>query len=185
MGGAMSLKSEKNKVEQFILEHSLYEKAVAEIEAELMDKGAWGKALVEANGNKEVAEGLYIKHSVELHKQHILLDKIRKQEEQERAADIENRKAQADRIKAKKESEERAQKNKELKLAKLSRDERIGFLFNELKEKHHYDDSQVVKAFNIIHSFNYDTSLWDYQVVGSSKRHPQLKYALAESFGWK
>ena len=94
----MSLYDEKKKNDQLILEHGLYEKAVVELETDLLDKGSWGKALVEANGDEVIARGLYIKHRVQILKDHIEADKIRKITIREEAEDFEKLKAEVQKV---------------------------------------------------------------------------------------
>ena len=98
----MSLYDEKKKNDQLILEHGLYEKAVVELETDLLDKGSWGKALVEANGDEVIARGLYIKHRVQILKDHIEADILRKEKARE---DAERAKEAAARAKALKEKQ--------------------------------------------------------------------------------
>lgn len=94
----MSLYDEKKKNEQLILEHGLYEKAVVELETDILDKGSWGKALAEACGDEAMAKGFYIKFRVQILKEHILADKIRKIQIKEEAEDQERLKAEAQRF---------------------------------------------------------------------------------------
>lgn len=98
----MSLYDEKKRNDQLILEHGLYEKAVVELETDILDKGSWGKALVEANGDEVIAKGLYIKHRVQILKDHIEADKLRKQKAYK---DAERAKEEAARLKALKEKQ--------------------------------------------------------------------------------
>jgi len=73
-----------------------------ELETDILDKGSWGKALVEANGDEVIAKGLYIKHRVQILKDHIEADKLRKQKAYK---DAERAKEEAARLKALKEKQ--------------------------------------------------------------------------------
>jgi len=73
----MSLYDDIKKNDELILEHGLYEKAMVELETDILDKGSWGKALVESNGDEVIARGLYIKHRVQILKDHIVADALR------------------------------------------------------------------------------------------------------------
>ena len=64
-------KYDQTSVEMRMAEHHLIAMATEELEKGDRDIGSWGKALMEAKGNREVAEGLYIKHRVETLKDEI------------------------------------------------------------------------------------------------------------------
>lgn len=105
-------------------ENALYEKAAADIEANIIDKGLWTRAFAESDGNEVKQKALYIKMIVQQYKDRILAEEEiaaataaeedKRRREAARAADeaIKNKQTPED-IARRKAAEESAQRARE------------------------------------------------------------------------
>jgi len=105
-------------------ENALYEKAAADIEANIIDKGLWTRAFAESDGDEVKQKALYIKMIVQQYKDRILAEEEiaaataaeedKRRREAARAADeaIKNKQTPED-IARRKAAEESAQRARE------------------------------------------------------------------------
>ena len=156
-------KYDQASVEMRMAEHQLISVATEELERGEKDTGSWGKALMDAKGNREAAEGLYIKHRVESLKDELQAELLFQQ--QARLLAIREKEVQAE-VERTEKASEYVVKYPDEAIEEIIRVFNVGRI-NDLMPLMNIDVKAVGEKYF-------------YYILGSEQQHESLKEAVLE-----